>query len=77
MADIHVRGATKRKKGAIERDAFFTTNIAASMAYDIGNGRVLRVNAAVENIFDQSYIEPLSSLKAAGQTFMISSQLTF
>ena len=77
MADIHVRGATKRKKGAIERDAFFTTNIAASMAYDIGNGRVLRVNAAVENIFDQSYTEPLSSLKAAGQTFMISSQLTF
>ncbi len=83
MTDLYVRAATKREDGEpsdreyVEHDAFATVNFATSMSYDFGDDRNFRLNASVENIFDESYIEPLSSAKAAGRAFKISSQLTF
>lgn len=83
MTDLYVRAASKREDGEpSSRDykkyeAFATLNFATSMNYKFGDDRSLRFNAAVENIFDKSYTEPLTSSRAAGRTFKISSQLTF
>lgn len=77
MTDVYVRGASEYSKGSTEYAAFATLNMAASMVYEFGDDRTLRVNAAVENILDKAYDEPLSSLPAAGRAFKISSQLTF
>jgi hemoglobin/transferrin/lactoferrin receptor protein len=83
MTDLYVRAATEREDGEpgsssyVKHDAFATLNMAASMKYDFGDDRHFRLNASVENIFDKSYTEPLSDMKAAGRAFKISSQLTF
>lgn len=83
MTDLYVRAATKREDGEpgsssyVKHDAFATLNFATSMNYKFDDDRNFRLNASVENIFDEAYTEPLSDMKAAGRTFKISSQLTF
>ncbi len=81
--DLFTRAASDRENGepsdrGYEKfSGFATLNLAASMVYQLDDDRDLRLNASVENILDKSYTEPLTSSKAAGRTFRISTQLTF
>ncbi|MCV6577487.1 MAG: TonB-dependent receptor [Cohaesibacter sp.] len=83
MSDLYIRTASERELNEpssrdYEKHAAFTTlNFASSLTYQFSEERSLRLNASVENIFDKSYTESLSSTPAAGRAFKLSGQLTF
>ncbi|MES0870832.1 TonB-dependent receptor plug domain-containing protein [Pseudovibrio sp. SCP19] len=80
-ADLYSRFAskhTKLERGVVEEEAGFATlNLAGGFSYDFDEERKLKVNAAVENIFDLEYKPSLDELTAPGRTFKLSASVIF
>ncbi|AEV39040.1 TonB-dependent heme/hemoglobin receptor family protein [Pseudovibrio sp. FO-BEG1] len=81
-ADMYARFASKhtdldRSNEVVTEDAFATLNLAGGFSYDFDDERKLKVNAAVENIFDLEYKPSLDELTAPGRTFKLSASVIF
>lgn len=80
-ADLYSRFASERRLVTSREDeseaGFATLNLAGGFSYDFDDERKLKVNAAVENIFDLEYKPSLDELTAPGRTFKLSASVIF
>ncbi|QUS55100.1 TonB-dependent receptor plug domain-containing protein [Pseudovibrio brasiliensis] len=81
FADLYTRFSSKHTdlegNDVDEEAGYATLNLAGGFSYDYDEERKLRVNAAIENIFDKEYKPSLSELTAAGRTFKLSASVIF
>ncbi len=82
FADLYTRFASKHtgfddEDDFTEEAGFATLNLAGGFSYDFDDERKLKVNAAIENIFDQAYKPSLSELTGPGRSFRLSASMIF
>lgn len=75
--DIYSRFASEHREDGKREPGFATLNLAGGLSYNFDDESKLKVNAAIENIFDLDYKPSLDELTAASRAYKLSASITF